>query len=1140
MFPGALRGLIPQAPANLALFCTPLVADRDPGADSSALAHPVVFKNDPELSDVVEVASVLGNQRRYGYRNLLGMIPFCASVEEAGGAPGGNVNVIILPDWVTVVSRQEVSIDEEVLDEEDVDKAAVDGEAVDGEAVDGEAVHGEAIDEVAVDEEVLDEEDVDKAAVDGEAVDGEAIDEVAVDEEAVDNEVVDKEAVDERVITVVFPDSVIVVSRHVVSVVDVGLGEVKVITVVVPDCVIVVSLHVESQENEELDPVEDTPVVVALPTVDLEEAGVVVMGPDDTADPGRDSDGLGTGVVRSAVPDDSREEVIDKLVVVVVNDELGPSEEVMTEPVDDVITAADEVLLIVPDDTGIGLIIDPVEEADCVTGPVMEPTLPPGVVTACEDESFVITDEKGFVLTDVGPFVVAKLVIPAEGKEAADVMFEADWEADESGDRLLDAEVEPEANVGCVIVTASDVGMRPVEPDLEDIAVLSSVFGRVLSRPELVANDELVTFVIGYNAELDACVIMAEVLLPMLVGLAPEERREVRTAPEEVKDNPVVVGSSLPTAVGVMVSVLRLCVIFDDWSTDDDMLDSVKLLEPVVVFENGYGAVEEPILDPDTPVDNGGLVTGGDPFVDPPGNPGVKPLELILIEVGAVGFVWVEELPLIVRLLLKFPALRLGEKTRDVVNDTPDPVLLETPVGPAVGAVELVSGNGTVPETLDFPMLVALTAGVGGLSPELGVDEVASEEFGSDAVAAEDPVLAGLPVSLLAGILELLTVLEMTVLEDVDALDKASVVVVPELIWDVPAVKVAGSDEFALVVKTDSGLGVVGRPVPGNEEVTVSPVGTEVSVVGNGVTALITAELVALPFVGKAVGSDPEPGTVEELGAMEEVIAGTDVGTNELVDECGVDSLLLDIRPDSEDTGVLASTADVFVGLVTGTDEFAVGNRLVGLTLTKVGLLVGTETDSVVIDADTTVVEEEAALNEFIEEPTAATVELVSGRGLISVGLREPVLVVEMRPEVELTGETDVSVGEFPAVSLMIEDITRLVGTGILCDVDISPGLEATVLVRRLLVDSTVRMDVSVVGNEIVSLALTETLVVAWFDADEPVSSGEVEISVSGAELVVAVDSGIFDVELEKGYGADGMVLLGVLLLMLPVPEIEE
>ncbi|TGJ81592.1 hypothetical protein E0Z10_g7184 [Xylaria hypoxylon] len=72
--------------------------DAEPGTDSSALANPVLFKVWPEPGVVIEVMNVLGKP---------------VATDGAGDTLNENVRVVIVPDSVTIVSLQVVSIDNE-------------------------------------------------------------------------------------------------------------------------------------------------------------------------------------------------------------------------------------------------------------------------------------------------------------------------------------------------------------------------------------------------------------------------------------------------------------------------------------------------------------------------------------------------------------------------------------------------------------------------------------------------------------------------------------------------------------------------------------------------------------------------------------------------------------------------------------------------------------------------------------------------------------------------------------------------------------------------------------------------------------------------------------------------------------------
>lgn len=102
------------------------------------------------------------------------------------------------------------------------------------------------------------------------------------------------------------------------------------------------------------------------------------------------------------------------------------------------------------------------------------------------------------------------------------------------------------------------------------------------------------------------------------------------------------------------------------------------------------------MIDPDAPVDNTGLVVESVLIVDSPGSPDVKLPDGIIEEPEDVVVASVEKLIPLVRLPLALTEVRTDEEIGDVVEDMPEPGILENPVGPTVTIVELVIGNGMV------------------------------------------------------------------------------------------------------------------------------------------------------------------------------------------------------------------------------------------------------------------------------------------------------------------------------------------------------------------------------------------------------------------------------------------------------------
>lgn len=119
-------------------------------------------------------------------------------------------------------------------------------------------------------------------------------------------------------------------------------------------------------------------------------------------------------------------------------------------------------------------------------------------------------------------------------------------------------------------------------------------------------------------------------------------------------------------------------------------------LVAAVEFGNGVGPVEALKMDPDAPVDNGGLEPESDPVLDSPGNPDVELLKVVVARGEDVAMVSVDELTPVVKLPLGLREVNTIEETGDMVEDMLEPGILEAPVGPTLVTVELGIGNGVV------------------------------------------------------------------------------------------------------------------------------------------------------------------------------------------------------------------------------------------------------------------------------------------------------------------------------------------------------------------------------------------------------------------------------------------------------------
>lgn len=126
-----------------------------------------------------------------------------------------------------------------------------------------------------------------------------------------------------------------------------------------------------------------------------------------------------------------------------------------------------------------------------------------------------------------------------------------------------------------------------------------------------------------------------------------------------------------------------------------DPLYSVIPLVAAVELGNGYEPVEEPIADPDGPVDNDGMMPESELVLETPRDSDVELPMLAVAEPEGVVMDAVEELSPRVRLPLALTEVNSSEEIESVVGDDSEPVLLlGKPVGPMVTSVELVIENG--------------------------------------------------------------------------------------------------------------------------------------------------------------------------------------------------------------------------------------------------------------------------------------------------------------------------------------------------------------------------------------------------------------------------------------------------------------
>ncbi|KAI0542714.1 hypothetical protein GGR58DRAFT_522792 [Xylaria digitata] len=758
--------------------------------------------------------------------------------------------------------------------------------------------------------------------------------------------------------------------------------------------------------------------------------------------------------------------------------------------------------------------------------------------------------------------------------------------------------------VPVMVVSTPVVDVLPVTVvgEIGDVSVEdeSSV---LLVPPELAEPGGLpvrVEFVAGNGAELDGCTDRAEDLPLALVRLVAGETSETGEVPEEVDGvavtMDVVVNSPLGTGVGLMrpdelvagnggvlgngpvelmtvlaskLEVKKGGIVFVsrpgvvavlDWAlfaSDDGPPDSIGPLVAAVELGNGYGPVEEPMVDSDGPAVNGGPVPEKDPVLEVPSNPDVELLMLTVGELEDVVIASVEKLDPLVKLPLGFTELRLNEEIVGVIEDALEPPLPEGPVGPTVGTVELVIENDSglvvgydpVPDTVSLELL----SGKGALDETLerAVPEenavallVVSEGPGSDSVAVgEDPVPGRLPVPLFVGIVELPRgkgTLDDAVNSEVverKALVKDPVIVkedtvpgkvavslsdnvellggyraVCELFSETPTEVVVcpGGGPFVdTLAEMDPPPGIVSTPVPPVGPFVGPAVGSEEFVMGKGVTSLTVRELAALVFVDSVAENDPETGAVKELGKLKEVFVSLAGGSDEFV--CGKGVVTL-VKP------------------VVGREELVTGNGVVSPAL---GLVPS--------DARVLVIPIEPLVG-----LVAGAEEFASGNGAVSVALREVRVrfafgvagdvVIDSEPEVadELPALTElltVGVVEFVDDRVLVSPALRepvvFVGTDVGINVDCVLKVEVPVLLDWLFVGLATGIDVFVNGPGVVSPVLEEPAVPVDSGIDgSVVSSPEEEPKVLLSRLLV--DSLVRADEFVRGNGVVSAALVKV------------
>ncbi|KAI0447164.1 hypothetical protein F4803DRAFT_558860 [Xylaria telfairii] len=482
--------------------------------------------------------------------------------------------------------------------------------------------------------------------------------------------------------------------------------------------------------------------------------------------------------------------------------------------------------------------------------------------------------------------------------------------------------VVPDMVVG-VIVNVS------MEVEISELSALSEFGG--IDRLLLVVAVEFVT---GYGAELVGCSDMAPELPLALVRLPPEEDSEIGAVPKEIDDVSVAMDVIDPP-LGPSVGLTRLNV-----------------------------PIEELRMDPDGPVDSGGLVPESEPKVDPSENPDVELPTPIVAGPEGVVIASVEKLTPLVRLPLAPTKVKLSEDPGNVIENTPEPKLLENPVGPTVDVIPdpvLPVGYGPVPDTVSLELL----SGKGAVDKVLG-SSVPEEIAVSLLVVVDSRAVEREPVG------------KDPIIVEGGPVPRILLGTVCELFCEAPIELVicpGGFPPVGSLAETEPMLGLVGALVPVIEPPVGPTAGTEEFVLGNGVTSLPVRELTAPVFVSDVRVNDSEIGIVKEPGPLNEAFVALADESDEFVSGKGVASVTpedvpvrpmvgvisLPVRPGPDVTRLPVSPAEPFVGLITEPDEFVNGNGVDSLLVIEVRLPV---------------------------------VVFISGKGAVPV-LREPVMFAE-------------------------------------------------------------------------------------------------------------------------------------------------
>ncbi|KAF2969032.1 hypothetical protein GQX73_g4559 [Xylaria multiplex] len=598
----------------------------------------------------------------------------------------------------------------------------------------------------------------------------------------------------------------------------------------------------------------------------------------------------------------------------------------------------------------------------------------------------------------------------------------------------------------------------------------------LLVPPELAEPGGLlvrVEFATGYGAELDDCTDRAEDLPLALVRLVPEETSETGEVPEEVDGVAVtmdVVDSPLETGVGLMRpdelvagnggrldGVVRALL-----ASDDGPPDSVGPVVATVELGNGNGPVEEPIMESDGPVVNGGPVPEKDPVLEIPGNLDVELLTPIVEELEDVVIASVEKLSPLVRVSLGIRELVLNGGIVRVIEDEPEPPLPEGPVGPTVGTVELVIENGAVCEPLgvgkpevtacevpvkldvsieekpsdvtvleELPVIVELTAGV-GVTPDSDTEEADEVRGGR-----YDPVPDTVSLELLSGKGALDEVLERAVPEE----NPVALFVVNEgpgsdsvAVEEDPVPGRLPVPPFVGVVELPSGNGTLddagNSEVPERKVLDKEPVIVKEGTVPGRVAVSLSDKVELLggyravcelfsetptgvvvcsgggPVVGTLAEADPTPGIVSTPVPPVGRLVGPTVGSEEFVIGKGVTSLAVGELP-----------ALVFVNSVTENDSEA--ETVTELSkLKEVFVSLANGTDEFVCGKEVVT----------LVKPVVSIEELFTGNGVVSLALGlvpgdARVLVIPIEPPAGLVAGAEEFVNGNGAVSVALREV---------------------------------------------------------------------------------------------------------------------